>query len=643
MKKLSLIALLAGLTISAGAVASVAPTPAYENQPIVAMAAATLAEEQASTMEMFKSFNQSAIFVLSNSLSSGAQANVNMKVAEMEAAINATLDEAELWTTTKALASEYLSYIFGQAGITDFFNQTDYASSLSALSSNDLVGLETLLIDTLRDTVEAANAGYEAVLNTKKTEALQALFTTVGCDIADAQTRVDAAIGLDGLATVMKALSKEGAEWSEMMIVRITNASTLEEVTAMYNLAIAEINDASNEADAALATAKTQAIATLEATYGASYVTDTMKTAINGAADLNAVEIAKLTAEKEIKATIAQEVADAEAAALETAKTNAKDALSAYTDYYTTEMGDRIDAATSIEQVEIIRSALETDIKSTIEIKALTEELNTLIENTNGKIDAMQTSINNKIEALQTELNTLIATTQQKIVEVQNSVNGNIDALETELNKLIKDTNDKIAAMETAIKNNLTDLETELNDLMDETNQNIENVQNSVNGNIDGLETVLNKEVAALQKAIDALKAQITASEKTMTDALKAELTTKVDSLETQLAGVQDALTNEIHERERPIEIKQWIAICGSIGIIAAQAIIIIVILVKRRNMMAVEMARLEKEIERKKKEKKGVECNRCGVRLSVKPDSKNTYICPVCSNKFRVQKKKKK
>ena len=316
MKKLSLIALLAGLTISAGAVASVAPT--YVNQPVVAMAEATLEDEQARTVAMFEDFNNYAIGVLSNRLSNGTQTNIHLKLVAMENAINATLGFTELWDVTKQLASEYLLYILGEAMITDFFQQLEFANSLSTVT--DLAGMEALLESTLSSTVDAANAGYQALLTTKKTETLQALFTTIGCDITDAQTRVDDAIGVDGLASVLKALSQEGAEWTEAMIVRIVDASTLEEVDAMYNLAIAEINDARNEAAATLAEAKAQAIATLEAIYGASYVTADMKTAINNATTLDGVEVAKLTAEASIKATMASEEA---AAKLSAAKTQA--------------------------------------------------------------------------------------------------------------------------------------------------------------------------------------------------------------------------------------------------------------------------------------------------------------------------------
>ena len=82
--------------------------------------------------------------------------------------------------------------------------------------------------------------------------------------------------------------------------------------------------------------------------------------------------------------------------------------------------------------------------------------------------------------------------------------------------------------------------------------------------------------------------------------------------------------------------------IIGGVSVVL-QALTLIFVLVKRQNAYLVEQACLEKEIERKKKEKKGIACNKCGVRLSVKPDSDNTYICPVCSNIFRVHKKDKK
>ena len=73
------------------------------------------------------------------------------------------------------------------------------------------------------------------------------------------------------------------------------------------------------------------------------------------------------------------------------------------------------------------------------------------------------------------------------------------------------------------------------------------------------------------------------------------------------------------------------------------QVVTLVCVLIKQKNAFMVEQARLEQEIERQKKKKKGVPCNQCGVRLRVKPDSNETYICPVCNNKFRVQKKIKK
>ena len=76
---------------------------------------------------------------------------------------------------------------------------------------------------------------------------------------------------------------------------------------------------------------------------------------------------------------------------------------------------------------------------------------------------------------------------------------------------------------------------------------------------------------------------------------------------------------------------------------IALQVATLVCVLIKHQNAFMIEQARLEKEIARQKKKKKGVPCNQCGVRLSVKPDSNETYLCPVCNNKFRVQKKEKK
>ncbi|MBE7079734.1 MAG: hypothetical protein E7371_00680 [Clostridiales bacterium] len=76
---------------------------------------------------------------------------------------------------------------------------------------------------------------------------------------------------------------------------------------------------------------------------------------------------------------------------------------------------------------------------------------------------------------------------------------------------------------------------------------------------------------------------------------------------------------------------------------VVLQVVTLVCVLIKQKNAFMLEQARLEKEIERQKKKKKGVPCNQCGVRLSVKPDSNETYICPVCNNKFRVQKKEKK
>ena len=76
---------------------------------------------------------------------------------------------------------------------------------------------------------------------------------------------------------------------------------------------------------------------------------------------------------------------------------------------------------------------------------------------------------------------------------------------------------------------------------------------------------------------------------------------------------------------------------------VVLQVVTLVCVLIKQKNAFMLEQARLEKEIERQKKKKKGVPCNQCGVRLSVKPDSNETYLCPVCNNKFRVQKKEKK
>ena len=250
MKKLSLIALLAGLTMTAGAAVSVAPT--YVNQPIVAMAA-TLDDDKDTVSQMFDNFHSYAVGVLDNRLSNGMETNINLKLVAIESVINSAVDSDDLWMRTKAQASEYLLYIFEQAGITDYFRQMDFANSLSSLASQDWVSLEALMNATLDDTVAAANAGYQALLVTKKTEALNNLFDEIGCDIADAEARLDVAIGLDGLVEVMEELSAEGTKWSVAMIARITNATTLEEVDAMLNLAIAEIADADNQAAAALA------------------------------------------------------------------------------------------------------------------------------------------------------------------------------------------------------------------------------------------------------------------------------------------------------------------------------------------------------------------------------------------------------
>ena len=736
MKKLSLIALLAGLTMTAGAAVSVVPTT-HVNQPIVAMAA-TLDEDKADTIGLFVDFNTYAIGVLDNRLSNGMEANVNMKLVAIESVINAATDADDLWVKTKAQTSEYLLYIFDQAGITDFFRQMEFANALAGLdgAANRLVALEALLEDTLLDTVEAANAGYQAQLVTKKTDTLKSLFATVGCNIADAQARLDAAIGLDGLVTVMKELSAEGAEWTEAMIARITNATTLQEVDAMCNLAIAEIQDARNEAADKLAAAKAQAIATLETTY-AGYVTDDMKNAINTAADLDAVEVAKLKAEKDIKATIAAEEA---AAKLVAAKAQAIATLeTTYAGYVTDAMKNAINAAADVDAVAIAKLVAEEEIKATIaaeeaaaKLAAAKEQAITALETTYGAsyvTSAMEDVINAATDLDAVEIAKLAAEEEIKATlaaeeaeaklaaakaqaiatlettygasyvtdAMKNAINAGADldavalaklgaeiAIEATIEQEIADaaaaalatakTNAKNAlkaytdyytdalgaridaatsieqveairsALETDIKSTIqmVALETELNTLIADTNAKIAAMQNDVNANIADVKSTLNSKVAALQSAIDAVKAQISQSEATMTAALKAELESKVSALEGQLSDVEKTLTEEIHKKERPIEIKQWIAIVGSVAVIAAQAIIIIVILIKRRNMLAVEMARLEKEIERKKKEKKGVECNKCGVRLSVKPDGDNTYICPVCSNKFRVQKKKK-
>ena len=80
----------------------------------------------------------------------------------------------------------------------------------------------------------------------------------------------------------------------------------------------------------------------------------------------------------------------------------------------------------------------------------------------------------------------------------------------------------------------------------------------------------------------------------------------------------------------------------GAIAVIL-QAITLYCVVVKNRNAAMVEQARLEKEIERNKKRKKGVACNQCGVRLCVRPEANETYICPVCDNHFRVHKKDSK
>ncbi len=80
----------------------------------------------------------------------------------------------------------------------------------------------------------------------------------------------------------------------------------------------------------------------------------------------------------------------------------------------------------------------------------------------------------------------------------------------------------------------------------------------------------------------------------------------------------------------------------GAVAVVL-QAITLACVVVKNKNAAMVEQARLEKEIERNKKRKRGVACNQCGVRLRVKPDTNETYICPVCNNQFRVYKKDKK
>ena len=77
----------------------------------------------------------------------------------------------------------------------------------------------------------------------------------------------------------------------------------------------------------------------------------------------------------------------------------------------------------------------------------------------------------------------------------------------------------------------------------------------------------------------------------------------------------------------------------GAIAVVL-QVITLICVVKKNKATAALEQARLEVEIERNKKKKKGVACNQCGVRLRVKPDTNETYICPVCSNQFRVHKK---
>lgn len=79
----------------------------------------------------------------------------------------------------------------------------------------------------------------------------------------------------------------------------------------------------------------------------------------------------------------------------------------------------------------------------------------------------------------------------------------------------------------------------------------------------------------------------------------------------------------------------------GAVGVVL-QAITLACVVVKRKNAAMLEEARLEREIARNKKRKRGVACNQCGVRLRVKPDSNETYICPVCNNQFRVYKKNK-
>ena len=82
--------------------------------------------------------------------------------------------------------------------------------------------------------------------------------------------------------------------------------------------------------------------------------------------------------------------------------------------------------------------------------------------------------------------------------------------------------------------------------------------------------------------------------------------------------------------------------VIGALSIIL-QVTTLVCVLIKQKNAFMLEEARLEYEIARQKKKKRGVPCNQCGVRLSVKPDSNETYLCPVCNNKFRVQKKEKK
>ena len=91
------------------------------------------------------------------------------------------------------------------------------------------------------------------------------------------------------------------------------------------------------------------------------------------------------------------------------------------------------------------------------------------------------------------------------------------------------------------------------------------------------------------------------------------------------------------------MELEFIILIALGAASVVLQVVTLVCVLIKQKNAFMVEQARLEQEIARQKKKKKGVPCNQCGVRLRVKPDSNETYICPVCNNKFRVQKKEKK